>query len=308
MAGISSGSYSSEQTLPIDCPEFVDYAKVKGKTVLITGGSSGLGAAYVQSISEAGAFVINADINPPQDEKLQSISHFIRCDVTVWAEQLAAFQTAIKDSPRGGIDIVIANAGISGSDEFFQDDEGDVPTEPSLKILDINLAGVVYTAKLATFYMGRQDNSFDRCLILKSSIQGYLDTMGSPTYGAAKHGVRSLMKSLRRRSNLRVSLVAPWFIPTPIMTPIVVARLTAQLADLGSGFAEPEDCVRAVMRIATDASVNGRALAVLPRIVRVSGYTDLDLDDYREGSLCYELLNVSTKLTHRQLPSHLQRT
>lgn len=41
---------------------------------------------------------------------------------------------------------------------------------------------------------------------------GYIDTNGSPTYGAAKHGVRGLMKVLRRRSGLRVNVVAPWYI------------------------------------------------------------------------------------------------
>lgn len=39
MAGIPAGSYTAEQTFPIDCSEYVDYSKVKGKTVLITGGT-----------------------------------------------------------------------------------------------------------------------------------------------------------------------------------------------------------------------------------------------------------------------------
>ena len=47
---------------------------------------------------------------------------FIKTNVTVWADQLAAFKTAISSSPSGRVDIVVANAGISGSDGVFQTD------------------------------------------------------------------------------------------------------------------------------------------------------------------------------------------
>lgn len=87
---------------------------------------------------------------------------------------------------------------------------------------------------------------------------GYLDTNGSPTYGSAKHGVRGLMKCLRRRAGLRVNVVAPWYIATPLMSKAVMERLTSQLMEQGSGFGRIEDCVKAVMRIATDSTVNGR--------------------------------------------------
>lgn len=89
------------------------------------------------------------------------------------------------------------------------DDDGE-PTEPSLKIIEINLSGVILTSKLAVHYMTRQDETFDRCLILKASIMGYLDTTGSPTYSAAKHGLRAVLKALRRRTDVRVALIAPW--------------------------------------------------------------------------------------------------
>lgn len=156
---------------------------------------------------------------------------YIRCDVTNWEDQVAAFKAAVIKSPSKSVDIVVANAGISGSDEFFEGirqpissaclsgrsvtnigtDDGDEPHKPTLRILETNLLAMIYTSKLAMHHMKRQDPNRDRCLILKSSIMGYLDTNGSPTYGAAKHGVRGLMKVLRRRSGLRVNVVAPWY-------------------------------------------------------------------------------------------------
>jgi NAD(P)-dependent dehydrogenase (short-subunit alcohol dehydrogenase family) len=87
--------------------------------------------------------------------------------------------------------------------------------KPNLKTMEINLTGLLYTVKLAFHYFRRQpvDSARDRCLILKSSLAGYVDLPGSIQYNASKFGVRGVMRSLRRTSwkeNIRVNLVAPW--------------------------------------------------------------------------------------------------
>lgn len=89
------------------------------------------------------------------------------------------------------------------------------PVEPDLRTIDVNLKGMLYTAKLAIHYFRRQplDASRDRCLILKSSLAGYVDLPGSIQYNASKFGVRGIMASLRRTTweqSIRVNLVAPW--------------------------------------------------------------------------------------------------
>jgi NAD(P)-dependent dehydrogenase (short-subunit alcohol dehydrogenase family) len=81
--------------------------------------------------------------------------------------------------------------------------------------MDINLTGLLYTVKLAIHYFRRQpvDAARDRCLILKSSLSGYVDLPGSVQYNASKFGVRGVMKSLRQtiwKENIRINLVAPW--------------------------------------------------------------------------------------------------
>jgi len=87
--------------------------------------------------------------------------------------------------------------------------------KPNLTTMDINLTGLLYTVKLAIHYFRRQpvEPSRDRCLILKSSLAGYVDLPGSIQYNASKFGVRGVMRSLRRTSwkeSIRVNLVAPW--------------------------------------------------------------------------------------------------
>jgi len=293
---------------PVDCTTPLDLANLKDKSVIVTGGSSGLGAAYVKAFVEAGAYVTIADLKPNPEPFPETRVQFVKCDVRSWAEQAAVFQASLANSPQNSIDIVVANAGIVGPDPLFQLDEGDEPKEPDLKIININFIGVVYTTKLAMHYFTRQPDeaSRDRCLILKSSLAGYLDIIGSPSYESAKFGVRGLMCNLRRAECFRVNVIAPWFIATPIMSEKVVETLGSQLKSVGAEFAEVEDSVKAVMRVATDKSINGRSFAVVPRNTCAQGYLDIDHDDFKEGDILYNLQNVSSGVIYRRLPAHQQ--
>ncbi len=72
----------------------------------------------------------------------------------------------------------------------------------------------MYTAKLAMHYFNQQrhDPNYDPCLILKSSLAGYIDLSGTPLYQTAKYGVRGLMHNLRRLDYMRVCVIAPWWV------------------------------------------------------------------------------------------------
>jgi NAD(P)-dependent dehydrogenase (short-subunit alcohol dehydrogenase family) len=133
--------------------------------------------------------------------------------------------------------------------------------KPDLSTMEINLLGVHYTTKLAFHYFRRQalDASRDRCLILKSSLAGYVDLPGSIQYTSAKFGVRGLMRSLRRTAweeNIRVNLVAPWYVKTPIIPSIVQDYLIKE----GVGFATTDDAAKAMLLIASDKTINGKAV------------------------------------------------
>ena len=180
---------------PVDAVE-VNAVNIKGRTALVTGGASGLGEAYVRALVKAGAHVVIADRDEQAGYKLQNelsdSTTFVRCDVLSWNEQLAAFKKAI--GVTGSIDIVMANAGIATNDQVFHNDiSKDEPEEPDLPVLKVNIIGVVLTAKLAMWYFEKQnagENKRDRCLILKSSMAGYLDLHGAPQYSCSKFAVR----------------------------------------------------------------------------------------------------------------------
>lgn len=68
--------------------------------------------------------VLDLMLQKPKDTSIDSLRacKFVKCDMTEWHDQLAMFKTALSSSPRGKVDIVIANAGISGYDSVFFND------------------------------------------------------------------------------------------------------------------------------------------------------------------------------------------
>ena len=187
------------QSPPLDVDQTINETWVKGKTILITGGASGFGAAWLKAWAAAGANIIIGDVNVEKGSKLvvdirretsNSNLHFIHCDVTQWQSQANFFKEAVKLSPHGGIDTIIANAGIAQERPDFEEPTGldaPEPAPPDLKVLDVNITGVMYTAHLALFYLPRNPGSSkadpncnpaivtrDRHLLLIASVAGIL--------------------------------------------------------------------------------------------------------------------------------------
>ncbi|KAK3075737.1 hypothetical protein LTR53_000675 [Teratosphaeriaceae sp. CCFEE 6253] len=282
-----------------------DPSTLSGKSVVITGGASGLGLQLAKDFVAAGAFVTIGDVNAEGGKQVvsdlggETKAAFVKCDVLSWQDQVQLFKTAIECSPSKGVDVVLANAGISGQDDIIADktDEktGD-PLEPDLSIFKIDAIGPLYTAKLALHYLARQPEGEgrDRCLIMTASLAGYLGLPGAPQYNGAKFAVRGYMNSLRLTApgkGVRVNVLAPWFIKTAIMSQPVINKLEELKVD----FAQIEDASSAVLHLASDTSLNGRALAVVARKVDPRGYMDLREDDFREGEF---LLSASAEVKH----------
>ncbi|TVY17128.1 5'-hydroxyaverantin dehydrogenase [Lachnellula arida] len=306
-------------------PEYTDHGplkisalnlqSLKEKSVIITGGASGLGKAYAVAFAEAGAYISIGDVDAKAGHELVSelkgyvpFSCFlldIPAEKDIPAQrndQVALFDAAVTNSPHHSCDVVIANAGIVGADDVFQlDDPALPPIKPDLRIIDINLIGTVYTCKLAMHYFRRQplEASRDRCLVIKASIAAYADQPGSPQYNVSKWGARGLMRNLRRtiwKEDIRVNLVAPWYVRTPILG----QEIQAYLVGKGVEFATVEDCAKAMLKIASDTTINGRGIGIVPRSVAPEGYMDLDHDDYKEGDFLKEwqqtVLNTALRL------------
>lgn len=207
----------------VDPTKGYDASKLKGKTVLITGGGSGIGEASLRSFVEAGAFVAFSDIVQERGEAIAKELGsekvvFVKGDVMNWSDQKQLFRTAIERSPTGSINVVFANAAfVKPGDDVLADavDADGEPVEPDLGVAEVHFRGALLTTKLALHYFRRQlpKGDKDHCLIMTASIAGYWDHQNTVQYAMGKWATRGLMRSLRcsvPEDEMRVNIIAPW--------------------------------------------------------------------------------------------------
>jgi len=162
------------------------------KTILITGSSSGIGlsTATLLSTLHPSHNLILLDLHPPPTSFPHSPTHtlFVRCDITSWHAQRAAFASGIAHF--GRVDCVFANAGIAEHGEQFFNDERDAEGElaaPDRRVVRVDLDAAADTVKLAIHYL-RRNRGQGGGIVLTASLAGYLASAGAPVYSAAKHG------------------------------------------------------------------------------------------------------------------------
>jgi NAD(P)-dependent dehydrogenase (short-subunit alcohol dehydrogenase family) len=168
----------------------------RDSTLLITGGSSGIGLQTAILLHDLGNNVVvvdRAQPHPSAPASLTSSPRFLyqKADITEWKSQRAAFEAAVKKF--GGIDGVFVNAGIAEyKDQFFKDelDEDGLLKEPDRRVYDIDLNAANDTARLAIYYLRNKKPGQKKggSIVMTASLAGYLASAGAPLYSAAKHG------------------------------------------------------------------------------------------------------------------------
>lgn len=112
-----------ENNGPVDCDADFDPSNLRGKTAVVTGGANGLGEAYVRALVGVGAFVCVGDLDEAGGNKLAAEYpdqiRFVKCNTTIWEDQVSLFMAAASFSPTTKIHYVVANAGIIRSDDVF---------------------------------------------------------------------------------------------------------------------------------------------------------------------------------------------
>ena len=279
----------NEQSPPLKFPAVYDESCIKGKTILITGGASGLGEAFVRKWAPIGACIVFGDKNMRKGQALEkevrsqaghANVHFVVCDVTDWPSQVHLFKEAIRLSPHQGIDTVVVNAGIVDRKVQFENpidlDVKDPPV-PDLRVINVTLIGAMYTTHLGLFHLARNPGSppasaksvpsptqRDRHILLIGSCASFMPIPAQALYAAAKHGILGMYRSLRTCSSLqgvRVNLICPYFVNTPMLNAQTRAFLLA-----GAGLGTVEDVVDAATMFTADSSIVGRAVVIGPKL------------------------------------------
>jgi NAD(P)-dependent dehydrogenase (short-subunit alcohol dehydrogenase family) len=243
--------------------------KLTGKKALITGGNSGIGLATARLFAAEGAEVaITGRDQKTLDEAVAELgpnARGYRADVTVADDRKRLFADLAKDF--GKLDIVFANAGISGRTATGATDEAVFEN-----IVHTNLNGAFFTINSAAPLLN--DNA---SIIFNGSVHNYIGQAGLAAYAATKGGVVAMARAIAADfapRNIRVNVVAPGATKTPIWKrgshASVSAEQSAKLADLYSStvplgrWGEPEELAKAVLFLASEDSsyVNAVELVV----------------------------------------------
>ena len=189
--------------------------EIKGKTAVVTGGTSGIGLATAKAFLEKGAKVVIAGRNEERGakalEELKAVSPdvvFHKTDTSDPAQVKGLIDFAVKTY--GSVDIMYNNAGIAN---FLPVDQ--MSDEDFNKLISINLTGVFYGIKYAALQMEKQGHG--GAIVSTSSIEGTIGDPNLPSYNAAKGGVNLLTQSAAlalAKYNIRVNTVNPGYIYT----------------------------------------------------------------------------------------------
>lgn len=294
---------------PVDTSLPYDASTMAGKTVLITGAAMGIGAGIARHWASLGSNVMVGDINDAVGEKLVAelrtlhpggSHHYFHCDVTDWDAQTAFFKGAARASPNGGIDVVVANAGVSIIPEETSfaapepsPEDPDAPKKLGMKTYEVNFAAAMYTLNLGMFWLPRNGGpntlnpsrdladgkrppapgapKRDRCLILVGSGACIYHFTPQPLYTGSKHALMGVFRSLRGTawlSGVRVNMICPNFVRGSGMFPPVAEAV--MLAGTAGG-TPMEVVVDAATRLAADESIVGRGLMIGPRMKALEG-------------------------------------
>lgn len=225
--------------------------RVHGKTVLISGGARGIGAAAARRLADEGARVVIGDLLDAEGQALAeslgagngASGAYVHLDVTNPQDWAAAVQEA--ENRFGGLDVLVNNAGIAnfGSIE-------DYTLEQWNTIIAVNLTGVFLGIKAVLEPMKRSAAASIINVSSTAGLQGYKDL---PGYTAAKYGVRGLTKSVALDLGpygIRVNSVHPGAVRTPMTDGLDGGQQHVALHRMG----EPGEIANLVLFLASDES------------------------------------------------------
>ncbi len=238
----------------------------KGKNVVVTGGSRGIGRAIAIEFGKKGANVVINYVSSDAEaekvaEEIKSLGGnaiLVKGDISSFEEGKKLIDETVKVF--GTIDILINNAGITKDGLIMRMKE-----EHFDKVIDINLKGVFNTCKSAVSHMLKQRSGK---IINISSVVGVVGNAGQANYAASKAGVIGFTKSIAKEVGARgitVNAVAPGFIKSD-MTDVLSEKVKDGMLGLIplNRFGNVEDVARTVVFLASEGGdyITGQVINV----------------------------------------------
>ena len=227
---------------------------MSGRSVLVTGGSRGIGLAVARRFAAQGDKVaVTYNSSPPPDGLFG-----VQCDVTSVESVDAAFSAV--EAEHGPVEVLVSNAGITKDGLLLRMSESDFTS-----VIDANLTAAYRVSKRAAQGMLRARSGR---IVLVSSVVGLLGSAGQANYAASKAGLvgfaRSLARELGSRS-ITVNVVAPGPVETDMTAALGEKRLAELTAAVPLGrMATPDEIAGVVTFLASPdaAYITGAVIPV----------------------------------------------
>jgi NAD(P)-dependent dehydrogenase (short-subunit alcohol dehydrogenase family) len=238
-------------------------------TFIVTGGSSGLGAATVEMIIAAGGNAVIADVSKAAGEalaaRLGKQTRFVECDVTREDHARSAVEAALREF--GGLHGLVNCAGVAIGEKTVGKD-GPHSLEKFARVININLIGSFNMIRIAADAMAKQapNAAGERGVIVNTaSVAAFDGQIGQAAYSASKGGIVGMTLPIARdlaRSGIRVMTIAPGIFETPMLIgmPQEVQDALGKMVPFPPRLGRPAEYAQLVKHIAENEMLNGEVI------------------------------------------------
>lgn len=253
---------------------------IGGKSFIVTGGGSGLGAAVARMLAGAGANVAIADVNVDAGTdiaaELGDAAIFVRTDVTEERDAQAAVDAAL--ARFGHLHGLVNCAGVAPGEKVIGRD-GPHRLDSFARTIAINLTGTFNMTRLAAIAIAEEAPGEDGergVIVNTASVAAFDGQIGQAAYAASKGGVAAMTLPIARelaRHGIRVVSIAPGIFETPMMAgmPQEVQDALGKSVPFPARLGRPPEFAALVRHICENAMLNGEiirldgALRMAPR-------------------------------------------
>ena len=242
---------------------------IKGSTFLITGGSSGLGAATARRFAAAGANVVIADVNAEAGQSLATElgagALFALTDVT--SQDSVQNALALLDENFTALHGLINCAGIAIAARVLGR-RGPHDLDAFARVVAVNLTGTFNVIRLAAEYMAKsqENEAGERGVIVNTaSVAAFEGQIGQAAYSASKGGIAAMTLPIARefaQLGIRVATIAPGIFDTPMLAglPEKARHSLAQQVPFPSRLGKPEEYAALAQHIVENEMINGEVI------------------------------------------------